>query len=168
MAVSVAECDQMITACRDAGRQLAIGYRLHFEPYNLELMRLAREKVLGAAKVVEASAGFRIGDPRQWRLDRKLSGGGSLMDIGIYARDKYYFNYKNPKFNEVIAKAEATIDDAERAKVYAEAQKILADDVPALFLYVLPKLGVWNAKLDGLWKNEPIPSNDITEVHWND
>jgi peptide/nickel transport system substrate-binding protein len=90
------------------------------------------------------------------------------MDIGIYARDKYYFNYKNPKFNEVIAKAEATIDDAERAKVYGEAQKILADDVPALFLYVLPKLGVWNAKLDGLWKNEPIPSNDITEVHWND
>jgi peptide/nickel transport system substrate-binding protein len=90
------------------------------------------------------------------------------MDIGIYARDKYYFNYKNPKFNEVIAKAEATIDDGERAKVYGDAQKILADDVPALFLYVLPKLGVWNAKLDGLWKNEPIPSNDITEVHWND
>ncbi len=90
------------------------------------------------------------------------------MDIGIYARDKYYFNYKNPKFNEVIAKAEATIDDAERAKVYGDAQKILAEDVPALFLYVLPKLGVWNAKLDGLWKNEPIPSNDITEVHWND
>jgi peptide/nickel transport system substrate-binding protein len=90
------------------------------------------------------------------------------MDIGIYARDKYYFNYKNPKFNETIAKAEATIDDAERGKVYGEAQEILADDVPALYLYVLPKLGVWNAKLDGLWKNEPIPSNDITEVHWND
>jgi len=90
------------------------------------------------------------------------------MDIGIYARDKYYFNYKNPNFNETIAKAEATTDDAERAKVYGEAQKILAEDVPALYLYVLPKLGVWNAKLEGLWKNEPIPSNDITEVHWND
>lgn len=85
MAISVRECDEMIAACRTAGRQLAIGYRLHFEPYNLELMRLAREKVLGGVKVVEASAGFRIGDPKQWRLDKKLAGGGSLMDIGIYA-----------------------------------------------------------------------------------
>jgi peptide/nickel transport system substrate-binding protein len=90
------------------------------------------------------------------------------MDIGIYARDKYYFNYKNPAFNKTIADAEATIDDAARAKIYGEAQKILAEDVPALYLYVLPKLGVWNAKLEGLWKNEPIPSNDLTEVRWTE
>jgi predicted dehydrogenase len=85
MAVSVRECDAMIAACRDAGRQLAIGYRLHFEPNNLEMVRLAREKVFGAVKVIEASAGFRIGLPGQWRLDKALSGGGSLLDIGIYA-----------------------------------------------------------------------------------
>ena len=90
------------------------------------------------------------------------------MDIGIYARDKYYFNYKNPAFNKTIADAEATIDDGARAKIYGEAQKILAEDVPALYLYVLPKLGVWNAKLEGLWKNEPIPSNDLTEVRWTE
>jgi predicted dehydrogenase len=85
MAVSVKECDEMIAACKAANRLLAIGYRLHFEPFNLELARLAREKVFGEVKVIEASAGFRIGDPAQWRLDKRLSGGGSLMDIGIYA-----------------------------------------------------------------------------------
>jgi predicted dehydrogenase len=85
MAISVKECDEMIAACRAARRQLAIGYRLHFEPYNLEMVRLARERTFGHVKVIEASAGFRIGDPAQWRLDKKLSGGGSLMDIGIYA-----------------------------------------------------------------------------------
>ena len=85
MAVSVKECDEMIAACKAAGRQLAIGYRLHFEPNNLEMARLARERVLGAVKVIEASAGFRIGDPAQWRLNKALSGGGSLLDIGIYA-----------------------------------------------------------------------------------
>jgi predicted dehydrogenase len=85
MAVSVKECDEMIAACRAAGRQLAVGYRLHFEPYNLEMVRLAREKKFGPVKLIEASAGFHIGDPSQWRLDKKLSGGGSLMDIGIYA-----------------------------------------------------------------------------------
>jgi peptide/nickel transport system substrate-binding protein len=90
------------------------------------------------------------------------------MDIGIYARDGYYFHYKNPAFNKVVSDAEHTTDDAARNKLYGEAQRILANDVPALYLYVLPKLGVWNAKLEGLWKNEPIPSNDLTEVHWND
>ena len=85
MAVSVKECDEMIAACQAANRLLAIGYRLHFEPYNLEMARLAREKVFGAVKAIEGSAGFRIGDPTQWRLDKKRSGGGSLMDIGIYA-----------------------------------------------------------------------------------
>jgi peptide/nickel transport system substrate-binding protein len=88
------------------------------------------------------------------------------MDIDIYAREKYYFNYKNPAFTKVNADAERTTDDAARAKLYGDAQKILADDVPALYLFVLPKLGVWNAKLEGLWKNEPIPSNDLTEVRW--
>ena len=85
MATSVAECDAMIAACKKANRQLAIGYRLHFEPNNLEMVRLAREKVLGPVKIIEAAAGFPIGDPKQWRLNKALSGGGSLFDIGIYA-----------------------------------------------------------------------------------
>ena len=29
--------------------------------------------------------GFRIGDPTQWRLNKQLAGGGSMMDIGIYS-----------------------------------------------------------------------------------
>lgn len=90
------------------------------------------------------------------------------MDIDIYARDPYYFNYKNPEFNDVLKKIEATSDTAEQDKLYGEAQKILADDVPALFLFVMPKLGIWDRKLKGLWENEPIPSNVLTEVYWEE
>jgi len=85
MEVSSEKCRQMIDACKKAGRQLAIGYRLHFEPNNLECVRLAREKVFGNLKFIEADFGFRIGDPKQWRLNRTLAGGGPLMDVGIYA-----------------------------------------------------------------------------------
>ncbi|WP_298708773.1 Gfo/Idh/MocA family oxidoreductase [Chitinophaga sp.] len=85
MAVSVAEGRQMIDACKKAGKQLAIGYRLHYDPFHLEMMRLSREKVFGEVKLVEASDGFRAGDPNQWRLKHALSGGGPLMDVGIYA-----------------------------------------------------------------------------------
>jgi len=85
MEVSPEKCQQMIDACKNAGRQLAVGYRLHYEPNNLECVRLAREKVFGNVKMIEAGYGFRIGDPTQWRLNRALSGGGPLMDVGIYA-----------------------------------------------------------------------------------
>jgi predicted dehydrogenase len=85
MEVSAERCQAMIDACRTAGRQLAIGYRCQFEPHHLECVRLARERVLGGVRRVQASFGFPIGNPSQWRLDRSLSGGGPLMDVGIYA-----------------------------------------------------------------------------------
>ena len=85
MEVSVEKCQQMIDECKKAGKQLAIGYRLHFEPNNLECVRLAREKTFGDLKMIEAGFGFVIGDPTQWRLNRQLAGGGPLMDVGIYA-----------------------------------------------------------------------------------
>jgi peptide/nickel transport system substrate-binding protein len=90
------------------------------------------------------------------------------LDIDIYGRDNYYFGYKNEKFRSLIAEAGRTTDEKERFAKYAEAQKILAEEVPALFLFQLPKLGVWNAKLKGMWENTPIPSNDVTEVYWVD
>jgi glucose-fructose oxidoreductase len=85
MAVSSAQCEAMIAACRKAGRKLMIGYRSHFEPHNVEAMRLAREGAVGKRRLVESEHGFPIGDPTQWRLKRALSGGGSMMDIGIYS-----------------------------------------------------------------------------------
>ncbi len=90
------------------------------------------------------------------------------MDIDIYARDPYYFNYKNPAFNDLLKKVQETSDPAEQAKIYGEAQAILAEDVPALYLFVMPKLGVWDKKLKGLWENEPIPSNVLTNVSWDE
>lgn len=85
MAVSAAECEAMIAACRGAGRKLMIGYRSHFEPHNIHAMRLAREGAVGRRRFVQSEHGFPIGDPTQWRLNRALAGGGSLMDIGIYS-----------------------------------------------------------------------------------
>jgi predicted dehydrogenase len=85
MEVSAARCEEMIAACRKAGRQLAIGYRCQFEPHHLECRRLAQEKTFGDLKLIEAGFGFAIGDPTQWRLKQALAGGGPLMDVGIYA-----------------------------------------------------------------------------------
>ncbi len=90
------------------------------------------------------------------------------MDIDIYSRDPYYFNYRNPAFNEIIRNVELTADIAQQDALYEDAQEILAQDVPALFLFVMPKLGVWDGKLKGLWENEPIPSNVLSDVYWEE
>ena len=85
MEVSVERCEAMIAASKKAGRQLAVGYRCQFEPHHLEVARIAKSRVLGAVKMIEAGFGFTIGDPTQWRLNKALAGGGPMMDVGIYA-----------------------------------------------------------------------------------
>lgn len=90
MAVSSDECREMIAACRDANRKLGIGYRCQFEPHHLECIRLAKEQAFGTLRQIDAGFGFRIedfppNDPKHWRLEKKLAGGGALMDVGIYA-----------------------------------------------------------------------------------
>ena len=85
MAVSVKECEAMIDACKKAGVKLSVGYRLHFEPFTQEAMRIGQQKVFGKVKLVESSDGFKIGDPTQWRLKKSLAGGGAMMDVGVYA-----------------------------------------------------------------------------------
>lgn len=82
MATNVEDCDKMIAACKEAGKLLSIGYRLHFEPYNKEMMRLGKEKVFGEIKTVTANNG--MDGTEGWRLDKELAGGGPLMDVGIY------------------------------------------------------------------------------------
>jgi predicted dehydrogenase len=85
MANTPAECQQMIDAGRKANKKLMVAYRCRYEPYNQEAIRVARSHELGTIKVILADAGFAMGDPKQWRLNKQLAGGGSLMDIGIYA-----------------------------------------------------------------------------------
>jgi predicted dehydrogenase len=82
MATSVEDCDRMIAACKEAGKMLSIGYRLHFEPHNLEMMRLGKEKSFGKITALRAENGFS--GPHGWRINKKLAGGGPLMDMGIY------------------------------------------------------------------------------------
>jgi len=83
MANTVAECDAMMSACRKANVRLSIGYRLQFDPNHIELDRLAREKDFGTLTHLTGEHSW-IFRERAWRVEKKLSGGGPLMDVGIY------------------------------------------------------------------------------------
>jgi len=83
MANSVGDCDAMIAACDKAKVRLSIGYRLAFDPHHIELDRLAREKDFGALTRLSGEHSWNF-TTRAWRIERALSGGGPLMDVGIY------------------------------------------------------------------------------------
>ncbi len=111
MANSVADCQTMIDACKKANRKLMIGYRLRYEPMTQKAIELAHSADdVGTIKQITAEAGFNIGDPNQWRLNRKLAGGGSLMDMGIYALNAVrYLSGQEPA--EVSAVSYSTAND---------------------------------------------------------
>lgn len=88
------------------------------------------------------------------------------LDIGNYARDDYYFQYKNPEFKALMARIDVTIDEAERNKLYGDAQRMLARDAVNGFLFILPKLTVTKADLEGMWTDWPLPLTPLAEVRW--
>lgn len=84
MAMNPEECQQMIDVCKKANRQLSIGYRLHFEPHNREMMRLGQKEVYGKVNQVIAENAQKQDESSPWRLGRGVGGGGPLRDVGIY------------------------------------------------------------------------------------
>jgi predicted dehydrogenase len=85
MAMNAKEGQDMIDACKAAKVRLLVGYRMHFEPKTLDIIRMRNAGEFGKITFFQGLCGFQIGDPNQWRLNKALAGGGSLMDIGIYA-----------------------------------------------------------------------------------
>jgi predicted dehydrogenase len=85
MALNAKEAQEMVDACKRANVKLLIGYRMHFEPNTLEIIRMRKDGELGKILFFQGLSGFTAGDPNQWRLNKALAGGGSMMDIGIYS-----------------------------------------------------------------------------------
>jgi predicted dehydrogenase len=85
MAINAKEGQEMVDACKKANVKLLVGYRMHFEPKTLEVIKMRKDGEFGKIMFFQGLSGFKIGDPTQWRLNKKLAGGGAMMDIGIYS-----------------------------------------------------------------------------------
>jgi peptide/nickel transport system substrate-binding protein len=87
-------------------------------------------------------------------------------DLDIYARPHYYFNYDSPTYKALYAQYIAATDPARQTVLVQQLQRQLATDEPNIFLFALPKIGIWSAHLRGMWSNDPMPINDVTGVSW--
>jgi len=113
MTLNARLAQEMIDACKQANVKLLVGYRMHFEPHTLEIIHMRKAVNFGKILFFQGLSGFTIGDPTQWRLNKKLSGGGSLMDIGIYSvNGSRYMTGEDP----VWVTAQETKDDPVKFK----------------------------------------------------
>jgi predicted dehydrogenase len=84
MATNVRDSQAMIAACQAANVKLFIAYRCQYEPTNLKAIELIRSGRIGPIQSIESANGFNI-KPGEWRLNKKLSGGGPMPDMGVYS-----------------------------------------------------------------------------------
>jgi predicted dehydrogenase len=84
MATSVKDSQSMVNACKAANKKLMIAYRCQYEPSNLRAIKLIRDGAIGTVQAIESANGFNE-NAGEWRLNKKLAGGGPLMDVGIYS-----------------------------------------------------------------------------------
>lgn len=90
------------------------------------------------------------------------------MDIDIYARDNYYFQYQSDEFDSVFEELSVTVDEQRRYELYRQAQEILARDAVNGFMFQLAKVGVWDKRLEGMWENWPLSVAPLGKVRWTE
>lgn len=102
MAVTEAECREMIRAAEDAGVELMVAYRLHFEEANLCAIERVESGRIGEPRLFEAAFANRVTDPDNIRLGPIEKGGGALWDIGIYCLNAARYIFRDEP-EEVVA-----------------------------------------------------------------
>jgi peptide/nickel transport system substrate-binding protein len=97
--------------------------------------------------------------------DLTIIGHAEPFDIEIYGRPNYYFRYDNPKFREIMKKAEGEMEVKARKKIYEQAQRMLADDFVNVYLFAYPALPAMKKEVMNWWKDYPTIVVDATEVY---
>ena len=98
--------------------------------------------------------------------EMSIIGHAEAWDIANFANPKYYFRWDNPEFQKLFAESQVAVDDKKRRELYVKMQQMLADEAPAVWLYMHPRLVVTKKGVTGLWKDLPLPVLDLSEVAW--
>src|SRR2546430_3716482 len=83
LAMNAAECNEMITACRQANVLLMEAVMYRFHPRMLYLKQLLEAHELGDARFLHAAFFFNFNAPDNYRAYKQF-GGGALLDVGSY------------------------------------------------------------------------------------
>jgi len=93
MANTTEECDRMLAAAKRNDRKLAIGHVQRFFQANRKVKEICQSKELGELCMFNEvrTINYFASDRPKWFLDKKLSGGGIVMNYGAHALDKLFY-----------------------------------------------------------------------------
>ena len=84
LGIDVAECEEMIAACESNHVRLMVAQMSHLNAYNRQAEQTIRSGALGDVLVGRSYFSLLLPNRSGWRYDLQMSGGGALMDIGVY------------------------------------------------------------------------------------
>ncbi len=84
----------------------------------------------------------------------------------VYADPNYYIGYDSAKFRGLVATLAAVSDPKEKARLWGDLQRQLAEDAVNVFIWNPAQVAVFKAGLKGLWNSSPIFANDMAAVSW--
>ena len=98
MAMNPAECMQMIATAKKANRLLAAGFQIRYTPAVQMCVRARQKGLLGDILFAKVHALRRRGIPN-WGVfgQKKLQGGGPMIDIGVHWIESAHYAMGEPK-----------------------------------------------------------------------
>ncbi|MGC2775558.1 MAG: ABC transporter substrate-binding protein [Bradyrhizobium sp.] len=88
------------------------------------------------------------------------------FDLVKFTEKTYYFGYQSDAFDKLYQSIVDTPGETERAKLLGDAQRMLAVDAAAGFLFQPQWITIINKKLKGVWKDVPQFENDFSSWSW--
>lgn len=90
------------------------------------------------------------------------------MDLNIYARDDYYYNYDNTAFKQVWQKVMNARTEDELNQYLGDAQRQITEDAVNVFLFMRPEQNLMDRRIAGIWTKTPIPSFVLEDIRWTE
>jgi len=156
--------------------------------FETTLIVLSNPDQLNAAQVIKAQLGQVGIDVEIRSLEssvyfENLGSGNFEMTVigwvGFVDPDEYLYNifhtdgiwnqqqYSNKEVDALLEKGRKTSDKEERREIYREAQRMIAEDAPMVFLYVNPQASALQEKVKGFDVNPTVSTISLSET-WLD
>ena len=90
------------------------------------------------------------------------------FDYDIYGRPDYYFGYDSAAYRGLLGALRTTTDPVRRRALLHAAQRRLAEDLPTVYLFQFPHLGVEDAALEHAWADTPNRVIDLSAARFAD
>ena len=123
-------------------------------------------KVGVVAKIENVEWAQWLGGTFKGNFDLTIINHVEPLDYMQYANPGYYWGYDSKAFRDLAARHAETTNPKERAKLFADLQRMIATDCVNAFIFNPSQVAVAKKGLKGLWASSPIFANDMTAVSW--